>query len=749
MTRKTFKARLNAGELSPLLMARADTKVHADGLSLMANWLPLTQGGAARRPGTRYVGEGPRALGRGVRLIPFVAGPDAAYVLVFTHLAVQVWQAGGPLRGDDGGPLELATPYRYNELGGLSVAQSADVMWVCHPRHAPRLIKRLSRATFAVEAFDPDDGPFEDVRRTKPQLFTSLDPAMYVYLKPSPNSDGTHDLTSVNGSAFYSRQEGRLIRLRADLGGLIAWQPNQPIGGGLLRRVDNRVYQKHGAADGTTGTVRPTHTRGTYHDGGVPWTYLFDGYLVLRVEDWVGSTKVKVRVVPQRDLEPVSAGLFTSYFGRIDNVDVEFSSWDDYVGWPSSVAFYQERLVLARGQDVFFSKAGDFFAFADQTAGETLADDAIRATIAQDRVEAARWLVPFGGRLVIGTEGGLLAAGPATTAEPFGPGNLKVEPLTRVPCAPVAPAVYEGRLAFVQGRGSKLREAAFGYEEDGLVARDFTVLAEHLGEVAFTDLAYQAEPDPTLWLLRQDGLLLSCTREVGENVTAWARHPLPAGWEVRGLAVVPERGAERVWLALVKPRTTPSNYGQITLVRIGQRREAERDRSAWPCLDLAAGGYVDHGDDAVAGLDHLEGEEVWLRVGDGPWLPPRKVEGGRAALAPSERPERGYDRFEAGLAYASDMATPPLNLGGRARVHGVGVVALLPGWAEGLGLKAGGPEGLHPVFKTGAADADAPTLRQGRIAHGGGFTDAATLRLTADGPEPATILALTAEWEAN
>ena len=125
--------------------------------------------------------------------------------------------------------------------------------------------------------------------------------------------------------------------------------------------------------------------------------------------------------------------------------------------------------------------------------------------------------------------------------------------------------------------------------------------------------------------------------------------------------------------------------------------------------------------------------------------------GGRVTLAPSELPspdDNPFASYRVGLAYASEMATPPLNLSGRARVHGVGVVALLPSWAEGLGLKAGGPEGLHPVFKTAAA-ADAPALRQAHVAHGGGFTDAATLRLEASGPEPATILALTAEWEAS
>ena len=46
----------NSGELSPLMKYRVDQPAYASGCQKMENFVPVTQGAAIRRPGTKYVG---------------------------------------------------------------------------------------------------------------------------------------------------------------------------------------------------------------------------------------------------------------------------------------------------------------------------------------------------------------------------------------------------------------------------------------------------------------------------------------------------------------------------------------------------------------------------------------------------------------------------------------------------------------------------------------------------------------------
>ena len=47
---------LNGGEITPLMRGRVDQPRYATGCREMRNFVPMPQGGATRRPGTRFLG---------------------------------------------------------------------------------------------------------------------------------------------------------------------------------------------------------------------------------------------------------------------------------------------------------------------------------------------------------------------------------------------------------------------------------------------------------------------------------------------------------------------------------------------------------------------------------------------------------------------------------------------------------------------------------------------------------------------
>ena len=69
----------NAGELSTLLSAREDLSKYHSGCSLMENMIPLPQGGAEKRPGTKYVAESKNNTK--IRLLPFEYSTEQSYVI--------------------------------------------------------------------------------------------------------------------------------------------------------------------------------------------------------------------------------------------------------------------------------------------------------------------------------------------------------------------------------------------------------------------------------------------------------------------------------------------------------------------------------------------------------------------------------------------------------------------------------------------------------------------------------------------
>ena len=60
----------------------------------------------------------------------------------------------------DADPIEVEHPYLESELPDLSYAQSADVLYICHPNHPPRKLQRFSFWSFVLDVIDFIDGPY-------------------------------------------------------------------------------------------------------------------------------------------------------------------------------------------------------------------------------------------------------------------------------------------------------------------------------------------------------------------------------------------------------------------------------------------------------------------------------------------------------------------------------------------------------------------------------------------------------------
>lgn len=145
MTRvRTVKTSFTGGEISPALLARGDLAAYETGAGRLRNVLIQPTGGVRRRPGMAYVAD---AIGPG-RLVAFTFNTRQSYLLVFTHLRVQILL-------EDAAVAEIATPWTHAQLAGLSWSQSADVLLLVHPEVPPmRLIREGAEGRFRLVPWD-------------------------------------------------------------------------------------------------------------------------------------------------------------------------------------------------------------------------------------------------------------------------------------------------------------------------------------------------------------------------------------------------------------------------------------------------------------------------------------------------------------------------------------------------------------------------------------------------------------------
>jgi hypothetical protein len=214
----------------------------------------------------------------------------------------------------------------------------------------------------------------------------------------------------------------------------------------------------------------------------------------------------------------------TKAFANTDaKTDWKLGAFSDTTGHPSSVSFFEQRLVFAgttaEPQTLYFSKSGDY---ENMTAG-TDADDAMIYTIASNQVNAIRYLKAQR-TLIVGTTGGEFTVSADGTDAAITPTNVTIKKQSSYGSANVDAQPAGNSILFLQKAKRKIRELTYNFDVDGYVAADLTILNDIVTKTGINEMAYQQEPDSILWCVRDDGILSGLTYQRSENVIAWHRH---------------------------------------------------------------------------------------------------------------------------------------------------------------------------------------------------------------------------------
>lgn len=318
-------------------------------------------------------------------------------------------------------------------------------------------------------------------------------------------------------------------------------------------------------------------------------------------------------------------------------------AWGGDNGWPAAMTIHEGRLYFAgtqtRPTTLWGSRVDDFYDFRLDTP----TDAAVSYTIASPNTSRIRWIVSSDD-LLIGTkvDEWVLARRNADDIP-------RVRRQSTIGSDRKQALLINDSVLYVQTDQRKLREFSWNSERNRYYAQDLNLLAEHLGDKQFVEIAAATNPHTTIWLVTENGKLCSCLYDREQNITGWADHDTDG--DIESVCIVPgSAGADdEIWLAV---RRTINGTDARFLERLnpngisGLKTAADTtDIFFMDCavLSVAAAGTITGGD-----LAALEGQEVDILC-DGIYRGTFTVTSG--AIDISADPFTGV--VIAGLAYSS------------------------------------------------------------------------------------------------
>jgi len=567
-----------AGAISPRLEGRIDLEKYNQSVKTLQNMVVFPQGGIARRPGTNYAGT--TKDGGTVRLIDFEFSDEQAYVLELGLNYIRIYKDGGivteatkaitaitaanpavvtsnghgysngdrvmisgvvgmtqlnnreftvagtatntfQLSGvnssaftayDSGGTagkiVEVTTTYTAAEVFEINYTQSADIIYLSHKSHEPAKLTRTSAHTgWSLSDIDFVDGPYLDENITDTTIYASA-------------NTGSVTLTA-SASLFAATDVGRLVRLREVIEVQHdEWKASTNYDQNALVRFGDNVYKKTDSGTDASGLTPPVHLSGSETYGAITWAYQHSGSGYLKITAFSSATAVTA-------LFKNDAGVLPASVVGSSNTTTRWSlgAFGGTEGQPRAVGFYEERLYFAgttgQPQTIFGSVSADF---ENHTPG-TIDDSAVNFTIASDKVNVIKHLLPARFLQILTTSAEFTLSGGSGTT-PVSPTNVNVLRETTFGTSDVRPLRAGNSTILIQKGQEKVKEITFDLDTDGLLGIDLSILADHLPRGGLTDMVWQQEPELVLWFVHADGRLIGLTYDRANGAIGWHEHPL-------------------------------------------------------------------------------------------------------------------------------------------------------------------------------------------------------------------------------
>ena len=509
----------SAGELSSRMEGRTDFQKYFSGCTKLENFVVLPHGPATRRPGTYFVSEIKTSANK-TRLIPFEFSTEQTYILEFGNQYIRFFKDNGQITEGDktitaitkaNPAVVTSSSHGYSNGDFVTITSVVGMTEVNN--------KTFKVADKTTNTFELQDVDGNDINSSSYTAYSSAGTANKIYqITTSYTTAQLFDLKfAQSADTMYichsSHEVSKLTRT-----GHTSWS---------LSEVDFAETGPYMDANTTTTTITPasagTGTGVNFTASAIVGINGGDGWKTTDVGRILKFNSGEAKITARTNTTVVVCTITKAFANTDATATWQLGSFSDTTGHPSSVSFFEQRLVFAsttdQPQTLFFSKSGDY---ENMTSG-TNASDAMVYTIASNQVNAIKSLKATR-TLICMTTGGEYAVSSGSAQDAITPTNINIRKQSNYGSAGVDALSIGNATIFLQRAKRKIRELAYNFDTDGYQAPDMTILSEHITESGITQMDYQQEPYSVVWCVRTDGVLAGLTYNRLEQVVAWHRH---------------------------------------------------------------------------------------------------------------------------------------------------------------------------------------------------------------------------------
>jgi len=474
-----------------------------------------------------------------------------------------------------GSAYAISSPYAAEDLFEIQYCQSANVMYLAHIDYPLMILSRTGDTQWTLEEVDLGKGVFQQENIDESRTITPS--AVWGDITLTASSDtfypshvgglfklihpvdanvvsdtiDRNDSTHVSSSVTVDRNQRFSVRTTG-----IAWKGNLMIqrsydDGATWRDVfpfrssgnDNINYIDTETIDEAEYRIRVTN-----YSAPAPWDppKSWDKECSYKITAHAYEREGIVEITGVSTAREADATVTFKLGGTSATYKWAEGSFSGYSGYPATVCFHHERLVLggtsAEPDTIWFSQTDDWHNFLV----DNLDTSAVSFTLAADQVNAIRWLSSHND-LMIGTSGGEWKM-ETPPGKPIAASTLKRQ--STYGSAPIQSLVINNRIVYVQRNAQKILRMNYWYEADNWNSHDLTLLSEHITRDGIVEMAYQRVPYSILYSVCENGDLLALVMEDNQEVLGWSRYVFDGDCE--SVAVVPGDNEDQVWIIVAR-----------------------------------------------------------------------------------------------------------------------------------------------------------------------------------------------------
>ena len=477
------------GEISDNTVMRTDSPIYAASAQSLENMIVLPEGAVKKRHGAKFHYRNTQT-NKELYLAPFIFDDNEEYIIGIGEAYILCWRITANNNLSLVATITQDTqsnvlPFDKDYLHQYNTAQYGDVMFICHPLFAPRMLTRTSLTTFEVSVYSFDESydgkdtyqPYS-VFHTTNQTLTVNNPAIGSN-RTLTASSAYFDTTGKHNNVVirYGKSE---IRIDSVSSTTVAT-------GTVIKELSTRLT--------VTNPLRTRNGSSTIEVTQIGHGLIAGASITLQDAVAVGGINASsingartiVDVLDENTYtisasssanESEDGGGFVNVVSNGATTVWDEQSFSALRGYPAAVTFHENRLcfagTIAEPDTIFMSQLGEFFNY---DVGEGDDTDAINLVAATGDVNEIRYMRSNRDLQIFTLSDELYV--PTYLNQAITPTNAQIRKQTPFGTEFVLPTSIDGATIFVERGGRAVREYIYSDAEDAYISTGVSTVASH------------------------------------------------------------------------------------------------------------------------------------------------------------------------------------------------------------------------------------------------------------------------------